>query len=215
MVSCTALVVFAMFSQPSISAPSEVTAPVGDLAAVRVTWVGDDFKYQSSAGLNTFREYDPEPRVCLLRCMSQKAGEYSITCVACKGGTLTEFVTIRVKIGAAPQPPPVTPVEPDPPQPVSGKLFVIVVEDDGLRTPQTARVLTDKALWDEVTRQGHTWRIIPSGSAVCVKNGYCALAATTGTPCLILATPEGKALNARKLPPDAAGVLNAIKEYTR
>ena len=203
-----------LLCQPAIMAPPDVSVARGDLAAVRVTWVGDDFKYQASPGLNTFREYDPDPKACALRCMSQTAGDYAITCIACQGGKLSEFVTIRVKVGTAPQPPPSPPpIEPD--APAAGKLFVLVIEDAGLRTPQTAKVLTDKSLWDEVVRQGHTWRIIPSGSAICVANGYCQLAGTVGTPALLLLTPEGKAMNARKLPTDAAGVLNAIKEYSR
>jgi len=215
MAKTTALIAgFLLFSpaQPTITAPPEVVVAPGDIAAVRVLWAGDDFRYKSSAGLNTFREYEKNDNVCALRCMAQRPGEYEIVCIACKGGILSEFVTIKVKVGTAPQPPP---APDDPITPAVGKLAVIVVEDDAPRTLQAARVLTDKAMWDEITSRGNTWRIIPSGSPLCVSKGYCQVAAVTGYPSLLLIAPDGRVLSARKLPGSSAEVLNAVKEYQR
>lgn len=205
------LVTICLLHQPTVTAPESVTVAPGDLAAVRVTWAGKAIQYQASPGLNVFREYDPDPSVLLLRCMSSKPGEYLIQYVACQGDKMTGFVTTRVKVGTAPQPPP---VEPEPPEtPVAGAITVIVVEDSlAVRSPQTAKVLTDKAMWDEVKRKGNAWRIIPSADPICKSKGYCQLAEATGMPSLLF-VQQDRVINARKLPATSDGVLNALKEY--
>lgn len=193
-----------------ITAPPLVAINPGDLGTARVTWTGSDFKYTYSAGLNVFREYDPDPAVILLRMQSAKAGEYSITCIACsKEGKLTDFTTISVKVGTAPQPPP------DDITPAQGKLAVLVIEEPAPRTPQSARVLTDKAMWDEVKALGHTWRIIPSTDPLAKSKGYTQVADTVGYPALLLVDSTGRLLNGRKLPATANDLLNVVKEYSR
>ena len=198
-----------------VNAPDKIKVPTGRLAAVVVQWSGDSFAYTADPGIDVFREYDPDAKVCRLRCLSYTPGEYRIHCVACKGGVLTPFATTTVVVGkAAPRPIDPTPT-PDPSPAQADKLYLIVVEGPDARTPEAARVLTDKALWSDLEARGNRWRLIPSTDPVAEKNGYLRLADKVGFPALLLLSEQGNVLNVRKLPDTADGVRNAVKEYQK
>ena len=135
--------------------PQSVVVPVGRLAAVEMTYVGDDFTYVVPPELDAFREYTTDPKVVKLRVMGFSPGTYSITAVAAKAvdgkGKLSPFVTCLVVVGSGPVPPTPIPIPPGPPIPPdptpvpvpipSGPRTVLIVRESSDDTPSMSRLL--------------------------------------------------------------------------
>lgn len=107
--------------------PAEVKVAVGRMATINVKWDGDDFQYIPFGDMDCFREYDPDPKVVILRLIGYTAGRYEIAAVVCKGSKMAKPVKCIVIVGNPPTPPipppPVDPVDPPvPPPPVNPEL---------------------------------------------------------------------------------------------
>lgn len=228
MVSRCVLSVFCLFvwtsgtlSAQTISAPAKVTGKTGELLAVRVAWEGSEVRYTSSPGLNVIREYDPDAKVLALRAWTDTAGEYSITLIAASDkGKLTDFTTVTLVItNKAPQPPPptptpVNPVNPTPVTPKAATCWVIVVEQSGAtRDLATARVLTDRAVWQAIETAGSKWAVLQSEDPVAVTGGYAKAGDRVGFPALLMVSDAGAILSSRPLK-SSDDIRNAFKEIT-
>lgn len=81
-------------------------------------------------------------------------------------GVLAGPVQWKITAGKGPQPPPVPdPPKPDPtPAPTATKLYILTFDDIGVRTQTTAQLLMDKAYWNTVIGNGHSYRSIDVGN---------------------------------------------------
>lgn len=131
---------------------------------------------------------------------------YVVTAVvidfAKKSVTDVEF-EVRFADVLPPFPPlPPIPPKPDPepkPAPVSGPLFVVVVEETSARTPELARVLNDAAFWGGLKAKDVSWRLYDKDSADVSRLGYLPHATKAGLPAVLLMDRAGKVLDAKRL----------------
>lgn len=127
----------------TVTIDQRVVVPVGRLTTVKANYDGDDFKYTADPQLDVFREYDPDPKVVVIRAIGYKEGVYQIKAVTCKGSKLSEFAVCTVVVGS-PKPPDPTPVPPTPtPVPPDGEYGLVKASRDGY-----AKVTADRHLVD-------------------------------------------------------------------
>ena len=192
---------------PSVTLPAEVKVAPGRLAAIAITFVGDDLKWDVPPDLDVFREYDPDPAKIRLRLIGYAPGKYRLLAVACKTGKLSEFAACVIVVGNPL--PPVPPNPPDPPRPPDPPIppvpagqkvaWAVVVEDPSARTPVTAKVLGDLAFWQGLTAAGVDWHIydgakpMPDGLDRAAKK-------SPSMPALILLAKDGTFIRAVPLP---------------
>lgn len=153
-----ALVSVAVAGGQTVTAPKEVTAPVGRLATIVVQSDGADTKYFADDGLDVFREYDPDAKTIRLRVVGYTAGKYYLRAITCRDNKLSDPVTVTVVIGGAK---PDDPVKPDPVKPEPATVYYFaVVGPSGPVAPATAAVMKLPA-WDELRKAGHTVNYFP------------------------------------------------------
>jgi hypothetical protein len=133
----------------TVDMPQAVTAAVGRLAAVEMTYDGDDFQFSVPPELDAFREYTTDSNVVKLRVIGYQAGTYQVTAVASKAvdgkGLMSPLKSCLIHVvGPAPVPPGPTPVPPGPtPPPVTvGKRTLLIVSESASSTPATGRLIT-------------------------------------------------------------------------
>jgi len=110
--------------------------------------------------------------------------------------------------GGKDDPPPPVPdpkPKPDPAPAPAGPLWLIVVEETGERTPETAAVLGDAAYWLALRAKGHKFRFYDRDSADAKRLGY-VKAAGDALPALVVLDATGAVVKAVKLPATTAGV---------
>jgi hypothetical protein len=100
---------------------------------------------------------------------------------------------LDVDAGQGPQPPPPDPdpdpkpkPDPDPPAPKAELVWVVVVEETSMRTPDIARVLNDTGYWNGLKAKGHLIRFYDRDSEEARKSGYVKRADSVGLPAVIL-----------------------------
>lgn len=153
---------------------------------------------------------------------ASKAGRYHL--VAFVEGQEPARVVVAVgdaQPGPGPSPGPDPP--PVPPGPKADKLWLVVIEETGERTPAVAKVLNDGGYWSGIIMRGHKNRFYDKDSAEAKSRGYVALVASpqnglppVGVPALILIDQAtGKPLKVMRLPADTAGVDAAMKEVLK
>jgi hypothetical protein len=101
-----ALGVLVFFAGPlwaqSVTLPASVTVPPGRMATVQMAYEGDDFRYQVSPNLDSFREYDPDPKKVRLRVIGYPAADGQsyqgqVIAVAAKAGKLSDLGVCTVQ----------------------------------------------------------------------------------------------------------------------
>lgn len=131
--SLAAFLVGVFLSWPSqaqtVTMPATVTVAPYRLAAVEMTFDGDDFNYSVAPELDAFREYTNDPKVVRLRVQfiprvdGPQNGTFPITAVSAKvvdgKGKLSRFQTCLVNVGGSSPvvvitPTPITPLPPGP-----------------------------------------------------------------------------------------------------
>lgn len=101
-------------------------------AVLTIKWEGDDIKWTTSSdGIGVIRGYTKDPKEVTLHVFGYTPGTHTIKAVACKDGSMTDFVTTTVTVGPdLPDPKPVDPVKPvDPPAPVPVDPFLKAIQD--------------------------------------------------------------------------------------
>lgn len=107
--------------------------------------------------------------------------------------------------GPAPGPGPVPP-----PAPITGKLWVIVVDETANRTPGQARILGDLSFLRSLDCP---WRILDKDDPSVVSNKYLDLVTKAGgTPALLLIDEAGACKKAVKLPETEEAITSLVKE---
>lgn len=109
----------------SVKLPAELKADRGRLIRVPVTYEGDDVAWRIDARLDSFREYDPDPksvRLVVLIPPNVADGEYELAAIAAKGGKLSTFSVCKIVVGQAPGPVPPPGPTPGPVDPLLGVL---------------------------------------------------------------------------------------------
>lgn len=128
--------------------------------------------------------------------------------------------TVVVDNGLSPRPPPdndPTP-KPNPPTPIAkvDKLWVIIVEETSLRTPDIARVLNDFVYWTDLRAKGHKVMIYDKDQEEAKANGYVRRSESVGLPCVILYDQKTHAyLKTFKLPKTTTEVTKELSEVLR
>lgn len=109
---------------------------------------------------------------------------------------------------------PIVPI-PDPhvpvvPTPISGSLFVVVVEETGERTPETAGVLVGSSdFWHGLAKRGVTYRWYDDDIGAGLEYGK----ATTHRPGLLFVDKSGKVLKELALPRNVAEIDAIVKGF--
>lgn len=102
-----------------VTMPAEVKVPVGRLATIKIEFDGDKAKWDVPTGtdIDSFREYDDDPKTVRLRFVSYKPGSFRIVAVTVKDGKLSDFGFCNIIVGTPPKPPddPVDPIDPTDP----------------------------------------------------------------------------------------------------
>lgn len=108
-----------------------------------------------------------------------------------------------------PEPKPDPKPEPDPePEPKpAGPYWVIVLEESGERTADTARVLGAKKFWDSLTQQGHKWRVYDDDDPKA--KAFASL--TTHRPALIVLNFHGQVRTVEPLPKTTDEISETLK----
>jgi len=205
-----ALVSVAVAGGQTVTAPKEVTAPVGRLATIVVQSDGADTRYFADDGLDVFREYDPDAKTIRLRVVGYTAGKYYLRAITCRDNKLSDPVTVTVVIGGAA----VDPVKPDPvkPEPANKaeKVAVVVVEESAQRTVKQAEQLASLRKWAD--GNGHTLFVVDKDDASVQRNGYASHVSKTGVPCVLVFDQKGsdKPLSVFKLDADPIAKVKEV-----
>lgn len=195
----------------TVTLPQSVVVAKGRMAAVKITFDGDDLRWDVPPQLDCFREFSTDPKDVRLRLIGYDSGTYRLTAVTCKGGKLSDFATCLIVVGDGPGPVPPNPPDPIPPTPVppANKVaWVVVVQDVSKRTPAQAALLADAKLWGQVEALGCKWRVYDDDQA----GRYKDTIAKTGLPCLLTMDAAGKVIVAAPLPATADKVLQIVRE---
>lgn len=120
-VAILSVLVLAAAAPAQIKGPTEISTPVGRLAAVPLTIDGDQSDYAVlGTDVDAFREFTTDPAQLRLRVIGYAPGTAYVTVAAVKGGKLQPLFVVKVTI-TGPAPPPVppgpTPVPPGPTPP--------------------------------------------------------------------------------------------------
>jgi hypothetical protein len=109
------LVLTGMTRCQTIVMPADLSIDKGRLGSILITHDGEDIKWVTPSELDSFREYDPDPKKIRLRLIGSKEGTFQLFAICVKGNKLSEFSICKIQVGKAPPIPP-TP-DPDPPGP--------------------------------------------------------------------------------------------------
>lgn len=112
-----------------------------------------------------------------------------------------------VKVGKGPDPEPDPDPDPKPDPKPDGPYWVIVLEETGERTPETAKILADTAFLKSLTDAGHKWRTYDEDHADA--KSFAAL--TTHRPALIVLTLSGEVVHTVPMPKTAAEITELLK----
>lgn len=120
----------------------------------------------------------------------------------------TKLADLEVEVaGGGPRPDPAPTPGPTPgpgPQPdASRALWLVVLEESVDRTPEAAKVLLDKGLWDRLAARGHRQRVLDKDNPFAVQRGYPAAAQAAGVPLPALLLFDA----ARAAPADPVAVI--------
>jgi hypothetical protein len=164
----------------SVTMPAQVTVPAGRLASVQISYDGDDLKFDVPSSLDSFREYDPDPKKVRLKIIGYPAADNKpyqarIIAVTAKAGKLSDFAVCILTVGDTPTPTPgPTPgpgpePKPDPaPLPDAKGLHVLMVYETGATlTPGQQGLIFGQAVRDYLNQKTpvgedgktHEWRI--------------------------------------------------------
>lgn len=117
-----------------------------------------------------------------------------------------------------PQPKPQPEPQPKPqPEPVvdpatTQNAWLVVIEETQDRTPEIARVLTDRAFWDGLHARGLHFRLIDRDSPDAAN--YVAIADALGLPALLILMADGKLISKTPLPKTVADLDALTKRVT-
>jgi hypothetical protein len=136
-----------------VTLPQTVIVSAGRLAAIEITYDGDDFQYYVAPELDAFREYTTDSKTVKLRVIGYTNGTFPVTAVAAKAvngkGKLSPVKTCLVHVGGTPPVPPgpgPSPIpprpEPTPPDPIKGPRHLVILHESADRTPQLANLRT-------------------------------------------------------------------------
>ena len=224
-----ALFVLAAAACAQVKGPTEITVPVGRLAAIPLTIEGDEADYAIlGSELDGLREYDPDPKKLRLRVIGYSPGTAFVVVTSAKGGKLQPLFVVKVTVqGQGPQPQPVPPgpgptpdpPKPDPTPPVAGKLFVVVVEETRQAMAERGAWFADKELSAYMKDKGHKFRVVDKdvqnsdGQTPADVKRFIDDAKKEGTPRLYLVGEDGKTRRAGPMAKTPAELLSLIKQH--
>jgi hypothetical protein len=204
----------ALAAPPPLDIPAEIAAEPGDWVTVAPKTTAKSVVY---VGLDRIKPFPSDQlkdgRNLVLSVPANAAPGTRFRFVAV--GTLGDEQTARpfavVVGGADPGPPPVPPApdpkpKPDPKPAPAGPFWLIVVEETGDRTPETAAVLGDSAYWLALRAKGHKFRFYDKDSADAKDKGYGKAVGDTTLPALLILGADGAKVNAVPLPKSTAGI---------
>lgn len=106
------------------------------------------------------------------------------------------------------------PTPPNPP-PVTGPLWLIVVDETANRTAGQGAILGDLAFWKSFEAAGHKWRIWDKDNPEVTKKRYMDFAVEAGgTPFLLILGADGKKLKAVLLPESEAAIRTLVNSIS-
>lgn len=224
-----ALLVLAAAACAQVKGPTEITVPVGRLAAIPLTIEGDEADYAIlGSELDGLREYDPDPKKLRLRVIGYTPGTAFVVVTSAKSGKLQPLFVVKVTVhGQGPQPQPVPPgpgptpdpPKPDPAPPVAGKLFVVVVEETRDAAANRGVWFTDKELWAYFREKGHRLRVVDKdvkdadGRTPADVKRFVDDTGNGGTPRLYLVGEDGKTRRAGPMAKTPAELISLLKQY--
>jgi hypothetical protein len=120
-------------------------------------------------------------------------GKAVVSAWGVEGGKPKKLTSELIESNTGPRPPPPDPdpdpkpkPDPDPPAPKAELVWVVIVEETSMRTPDIARVLNDTGYWNGLKAKGHLIRFYDRDSEEARKSGYVKRADSVGLPAVIL-----------------------------
>lgn len=210
---------FALCAPPALDIPAEVRAsgeyvrfsPKTD--ALGVTYIG-------LSGFDSFPSEElKDAKRFLFHTRGIPDGRYKFAAIASGATGEQTRLDFTVIVGNGIVPPPVPPAPPIPvppaPNPIPSAvltppLFVLVVEETGVRTTATGKVLADGAMWLRLKAAGVNYTVFDRTDPAVTKLALDKLADATGLPAVIVRDSKGVD-RAFKLPLTSGGLELTVK----
>lgn len=201
-----------MATPPSLEVPTEVK-PAGEYVRFTPKTDGTSVVYVGLSGLDPFpTEELKDGKRFLLHTRGVAPGRYKFAAVAAnKDGEQTRQ-DFEVVIGNPPVPVPNPPAPNPDPNPtgefLTAPLYVVVIEETGVRTPAQGKVLADLAAG--YTARGQKFKVFDQNDPTVSALKLDALAKATGLPAVVVRDARGID-RAFKLPASFAELDTAVK----
>lgn len=227
----------------TVTMPQSVEVAIGRLAAVPMTYDGDEFKYVVPPELDAFREFTTDPNEVRLRVIAYKPGTFRIVAISTKvvdgKAKLSDFNATLVHVGGTlpvpvpPDQPPNPPVDP-PPAPLTGMRVLMLYESDtplpratydAMFDPLVDEYLTLKCLKGPDGKTPERRRFDEDSSLVNMSPAWQALRRAlpaalplgadgkTQVPHLAVGDSSGVVVFSGPVPANAAATLELLKKY--